>query len=113
MAMVGAGPLTSAIWKLGDEQGGWRYRFNLFRQLAGSGHVSQLFQPSDLTYFVKLTQVLAAVLARKRKLLRQLAAELDEVMQRLDNGDTLPGCEAPHRSLRTARKDHHGNAPNS
>jgi hypothetical protein len=26
MMMVGAGPLTSAIWKTGDEHTGWRYR---------------------------------------------------------------------------------------
>jgi hypothetical protein len=120
MAMVGAGPLTSAIWKSGDEQGGWRYRFNLFRQLAGSGQVSQLFQPSDLTYFVKLTQVLAAVLAddgclsaRQRKLLRQLAAELDEVTQRLDNDDARPDSNASHRTLHKPWKGNHGDAPNS
>jgi hypothetical protein len=31
---------------------------HVFRQLAESGHVSQLFHPADLIQFVKLTQVL-------------------------------------------------------
>ena len=30
--LVGAGPLTSAIWKLGNDESGWRYRFNVVRQ---------------------------------------------------------------------------------
>jgi hypothetical protein len=90
MMMVGAGPLTSAIWKTGDEHTGWRYRFNVFRQLAESGHVSQLFHPADLIQFVKLTQVLAAVLAddgclpqTERSSLQQLASELDDILQHL------------------------------
>lgn len=106
MAMVGAGPLTSAIWKTGDEQGGWRYRFNLFRQLAPTGHVSQLFQPTDLTHLVKLTQVLAAVLAddgclsaAERRLLRELATTLDEVTRRLTS--------ATNRWIHTLRTVHH------
>ena len=104
-AMVGAGPLTSAIWKFGDEHGGWRYRFNLFRQLAGTGHVSQLFQPADLTHLVKLTQVLAAVLAddgcicaQQRRLLQHLAVELDDITQRLTAFDDLSNSGTSRKS---------------
>jgi hypothetical protein len=87
--MVGAGPLTSAIWKSGDERSGWRYHFNVFRQLATNGHVSQLFHPADLMHFVKLTRVLAAVIAddgcltvTERTSLLRLVADLDDVLCR-------------------------------
>ena len=62
MGMVGSGPLTALIWKSGDQDSGWRYQFSLFRQLK-AGKVSQLFRPLDLMYFIKLLQVLAAVIA--------------------------------------------------
>lgn len=85
MGMVGAGPLTSMIWKSGDEDAGWRYRFNLFRTTARGGRVSQLFTPADVIHFVKLAHVLAEVLADdgclspiERGVLKRLAAELDE-----------------------------------
>lgn len=111
MAMIGAGPLTSALWKSGDEHSGFRYRFNLFRQLSGTGHVSQLFRPTDLMHFVKLTRVLAAVLAddgclkaTQRASLRSLATELDEVLRR-------SGIEDVAYSDGTARRNstHHYN----
>src|SRR5687768_16873815 len=89
MAMVGAGDLTSTIWKVGDEYSGWRYRFNVFRQPSRTGNVSRLFRPADLLDIVKLTQVLTAVLAddgclpqRERATLLRLASELDDVLQR-------------------------------
>jgi hypothetical protein len=91
MAMVGAGPLTSTVWKLGDEQSGWHYRFNVFRQLSRTGTVSRLFHASDLLHLVKLTQVLAAVLAddgclpqEERATLLALASELNELLQGSD-----------------------------
>lgn len=84
---VGAGQLTSFVWKSGDQDSGWRYRFNLFRLAAKGGRVSQLFGPSDLFHFVKLAQVLAAVLADDgclssgdRRVLKRLAANLDAVL---------------------------------
>ena len=84
-AMVGSGTLTSAIWKTGDETSGWRYRFNLFRMLA-NGRVEQRFHPADLLNFLKLTRVIAAVLAddgclapAMRSNLTRLVALLDEI----------------------------------
>lgn len=98
MAVVGAGPLTSTVWKSGDEHSGWRYRFNLFVQHSDSGRVSQQFHPADLIHFVKLTQVLAAVLAddgcltkSDRVLLQRIASELDGVLEHPELGaDTSP-----------------------
>jgi len=85
MMLVGAGPLTSAIWKLGDEESGLRYRFNVVRQSAPGGCVTDLFQPMDLIHFIKLIQVLAAEIANdgclthdERVMLRNLAVQLDE-----------------------------------
>jgi len=86
---VGAGCLTSFLWKTGDQSSGWHYRFNLFRLAAKGGRVSQLFRPADLMRFVKLVQVMASVIADdgclspvERGVLRRLATELDELLSR-------------------------------
>ena len=87
MMHVGAGPLTSSIWKLGDDESGWRYRFHVVRQLAPSGCVTDLFQPMDLIHFVRLIQVLAAEISNdgclthdEHVMLRTLAQRLDEFL---------------------------------
>lgn len=84
---VGAGQLTSFVWKSGDEQAGWQYRFNIFRLRSKGGRVTQLFAPNDLFHFVKLVQVLAAVLADDgclsaidRGVLQRLARDLDALL---------------------------------
>ena len=88
MEIVGAGPLLSTIWKLGDEHTGWRYRFNLTRQTSDRGVFTDLFQPLDLVNFVKLIQVLAAVIAddgclnqTERTTLKKLATQLDDLFK--------------------------------
>ena len=82
MEIVGAGRLIATIWKLGGEHTVWRYRFNLVRQTSDSGIVSDFFQPADLIHFIKLIQLLAAVIADdgcltqgERTTLRNLAAQ--------------------------------------
>jgi len=92
MMLVGAGPLTSTIWKLGNEESGWRYRFNVARQLLASECVTDLFQPMDLIQFVKLIQVLATEIANdgclthdEHLMLRNLAQRLDELLGRAAN----------------------------
>lgn len=87
MMHVGAGPLTSSIWKLGDDESGWRYRFNVVRQSVPSGCVTDLFQPVDLIHFVRLIQVLAIELANdgclthdECMILKNLARQLDEIL---------------------------------
>ena len=87
MKIVGAGRLIATIWKLGGEHTVWRYRFNLVRQTSDSGIVSDLFQPTDLIHFIKLIQLLAAVIADdgcltqgERTTLRNLAAQLDDLL---------------------------------
>lgn len=86
---VGAGRLTAFVWKSGDNDPGGRYQFNLFRLAADGGRVSQLFAPADLIHFVKLTQVLAAVIADDgclspvdRGVLKRLADDLDQLLLR-------------------------------
>ena len=88
-AMLGAGPLVSALWKTGDEPSGWSYRFNIYRMSPGSGQVSQLFRPADVLDLAKLCQVLAATLAddgcipsRHRRALADLEAKLDGILRR-------------------------------
>ncbi len=87
MMLVGAGPLTSTIWKLGNAESGWRYRFNMVRQSIPNGCITDLFQPIDLAQFVKLIQVLAVEIANdgclthgERLMLRSLTRQLDEIL---------------------------------
>ena len=88
MEIVGAGPLLSAIWKLGDEQSGWRYRFNVTRQTSNKGVFTDLLQPGDLIHFIKLIQVLAFVIAddgcltqNERTTVKKLSARLDDLLE--------------------------------
>ena len=88
MGMVGSGPLNALIWKIGHQDSGWRYQFSLFRQLR-AGKVSQLFRPLDLMYFIKLLQVVAAVIADdgclspvETGVLRRIEQDLDRLLQR-------------------------------
>ena len=111
MGMVGAGRLTSMIWKDGDPQSGWRYKFNLFRTGARGGRISQLFQPADVIHFVKLAQVIASVIADdgclsavERGVLKRLAADLDELWQRTSKTSGNADC-------RYAVNDNHESAP--
>jgi hypothetical protein len=89
--MLGAGQLVSTVWKTGDDRGGWRYRFNVYRMSPRNGQVSQLLRPADVENLVKLCQVLAMTLAddgcmpaEQRRTLAHLAAKLDEIT---DHGD--------------------------
>ncbi len=82
--LVGADRLNASIWKYGDEQGGFRYRFNIFRMLASSGRVSQLFDPEDVICLAKLAHIMAVALiddgcidADLRQRLKQLVVRLD------------------------------------
>ncbi len=88
MEIVGAGPLLSTIWKLGEQHTGWRYRFNIVRQTSDRGIVTDSFQPTDLIHFVKLIQVLAAVIGddgclnqTERTSLKNLATQLDHLLE--------------------------------
>ena len=100
MMLVGAGTLTSAIWKLGNKESGWRYRFSVVRQSAPSGCVTDLFQPMDLIHFIKLNQVLATEIANdvclthdERVMLKNLAVQLDGILGRTADeteGETTP-----------------------
>jgi hypothetical protein len=84
-AALGAGPLTSFLWKSGDEQQGWQYRFNLFRQTRHSGQVSQSFRPADLAKLIRLCQLLAVTLADDGCLDPELRDELTQLAVALNN----------------------------
>jgi hypothetical protein len=61
--MLGAGKLTSAMWKEGGPDSGFRYRFNIYRMDKKTGQVEQIFQPADVESLVKLARVLGMLLA--------------------------------------------------
>jgi hypothetical protein len=91
---LGAGQLTSFVWKSGDAVAGWRYRFNVFRLASQTGQVSQYFDPSDLMHFVKLLQVLTSELSDDGCLaavdlgvLKRLATDLDELLNNAGRKD--------------------------
>lgn len=84
--IVGAGNLTSHIWKRahGDEQ--FIYRFNLFRTQR-NGRATQLLRPEDVLPLAKFVRVISQVLAEdgcispdQRRQLSYLATALDEIL---------------------------------
>jgi hypothetical protein len=93
----------SSIWKLGGVESGWRYRFNVVRQSSDHEHFTDLIQPNDLIHYIKLIQVLAAVIADdgclsqpERIMLRRLAVRLDEFLGgecSTTNEDPTPNSE--------------------
>jgi hypothetical protein len=85
-AMLGTGRLVSNLWKSRDDQGGWTYRFNIYRMSGRNGRVSQLLRPADVQDLVKLCQALAATLAddgcippEQRHDLADLSVKLDSI----------------------------------
>jgi len=82
--MLGAGQLCAAVSKVGDEQGGWQYRFNVFRMSKSDGSVEQRFAPSDIADLVKLARVLATAIADDGCLSRDLKNELCRLSTCLD-----------------------------
>lgn len=83
-AVLGAGQLVSSLWKTGDEQRGWNYRFNIYRMNDRSGHVSQVFRPRDVQDLVRLCQVLAAALADDGCIPAVQRCDLAELSLKLD-----------------------------
>lgn len=99
---VGAGDLSSFVWKEGDVDSGWRYCFNIFRVASRRGRVTQAFRPSDLCNLVKLTQVLASVIAddgclppAERQRLARLASALDDCLTYHHAPQSQPDTEFP------------------
>lgn len=83
-AMVGAGPLSAAIYKDGSEECGWRYRFMVFSIDPTAGTVSQLFKPEEVVSLAKLARMLALVLADDGCLDNQLRTDLNHLARGLD-----------------------------
>lgn len=82
--MVGAGRLTSVIWKPGDEHEGFRYRFNIFRTTVAQGRVSQLFEPEDVLALARLAYVLALMMLDDGCLNADLRQRLKQLVYRLE-----------------------------
>lgn len=83
-SIVGADRLSACIWKHGDERGGFRYQFNVYRMLAETGRVSQLFGPEDVFCLARLAHVLAITLLDDGCIDSNLRARLKEFIIRFD-----------------------------
>jgi hypothetical protein len=86
-AVLGAGNLTSAIWKAAELGNDELFYFNVFRMDAQTGDVTQRFAMSDILDLIRLAQVLAIALSEENCLddhlrddLACLASCLDEVL---------------------------------
>lgn len=93
--IVGSGHLTAHLWKRPRSDESCVYRFNLFRTQR-NGRVSQLLRPNDVLPLIKFVRVISQVIdddgcisAEQRRLLRHLAAALDDV---IDNTE-VQQCE--------------------
>ena len=75
-AMFGAGNLTAALWKHGDDRSGWHYQFNIFQVRKDDGQVSQRFSPHDVADLAKLTQTLALAISDNGCLEQELRDDL-------------------------------------
>ena len=83
-AMLGAGNLTASLWKTGDHESGWRYRFNIFRMSKNNGRVSQRLSPHDVADLAKLAQLLAFALSEDGCLDSELHDDLSCLFACLD-----------------------------
>lgn len=99
-ATMGAGRLVSTLWKHGEERGGWRYRFNLFRMSPRTGHVAQRFRPEDVPDLLKLVRLLAFALADDGCLGAELRGDLKCLSACL--GDVLGTPDAFRAGVLTA-----------
>ena len=84
-AMLGTGQLVSNLWKSPDDQGGWTYRFNIYRMSGRNGRVSQLLRPADVQDLVKLCQALAATLANDDCIPAEQQYDLADLSVKLDS----------------------------
>lgn len=85
--IVGAGSLTSNVWKQTRGSDEFRYRFNLFRTKR-SGKVTNRFRPRDVLSLAKFVRVISQVLAddgcittEQRRLFQFLDTAMDEVLE--------------------------------
>ena len=106
MRDAGAGNLAASLWKFGDEESGWRYRFNIFRMARANGRVSHRLLPHDVADLAKLAQTLAFALSEEECLDRELRDDLrclfaclsDVFPSALDNEVAIRDCPT-QRSL--------------
>ena len=61
-AVIGAGPLVSHLWRIGNQTSGVDYAFNILWMQDESGRVLQKYRPRHVRDLVKLCRVLTSVL---------------------------------------------------
>ena len=83
--IVGAGHLSAALWKHGEEISGWEYQFTVFSLNGSNGAVAQCFSASDVIDLAKLAHVLAAVLVDDGCLAPKLRAEIQCLQHALES----------------------------
>ena len=89
-AMLGAGNLAASLSRSGDEQSGWRYRFNIFRMSKTNGRVSHRLLPRDVPDLARLTQLLAFTLSQEEGLSQELRDDLGCLFACLDEVLSAP-----------------------
>ena len=83
-AMLGAGRLTSSLWKHQRPDDEWMYRFNVYHTDHNDGTVSHWLEPRDLLSLLKLVRVLAFELAEDGCLPVGLRQQLNELADIVD-----------------------------
>ncbi len=82
--MIGAGKLSSAVYKTGDQLIGWHYHFNVYRTDFSSGQLSHWLHPEDLRDLLKLIQVIGLELLNDGCLLDAQRKDLDWIVKCLE-----------------------------
>ncbi len=82
--LLGAGRLTSALYKTGDELIGWQYRFNIYRTDVSNGAVSHWLTPNDLKHLISLVHVLCSELLADGCIESDQRESLEELLGKLE-----------------------------
>lgn len=84
IAVVGAGPLTSHVWRVATSEHDHGYEFNVFCVRTEDGAVLQRFSSCQIRDFVKLCRVLASVILDDGWLSSEQSSELLELERELE-----------------------------
>jgi hypothetical protein len=93
--MLGAGRISAAVWKQDEKRQDWRYVFNLYRLTPTNGHVTQLFQPTDLFDLIRALPMLAGIFADEPRLSEPSAQRLLGFKKTVEAIFSAPDGEVP------------------
>lgn len=82
-ASIGAGELTSLIWKRLSADGTTSYEFNLFRILPRSRRTTGLLKPKHLRSIIKIVYLVATAMLEDRRLSPDDKSDLLEIDDQL------------------------------